>query len=347
MSDLFKHTRGPRNAKIAIVGEAFGEQEEKTGAPFMGASGQELGRMLASAGISQSSCFMTNVLNLRPPNNDIAQLCVPKSEVGKDYKSSALSMGKYLPVSYFHHIARLHDQLRAVNPNIVLALGNTACWALLGSTGIGSLRGVVAQSPIGLKVLPTYHPSAILRNWSLRVIAIADMLKAEKESKFPEVIRPKRKLLVYPTLDEIRAELPRFRKASHCAVDIETKRLQITCIGFAPSSDFAMVVPFCLEEDKVWRSFWPTLEEELEAWGLVKELLLCDSYKIFQNGMYDLQYIMKMGLQVKNCYEDTMLMHHSMYPEMQKGLGFLGSVYTNEASWKMMRRRNDELKADA
>jgi DNA polymerase I-like protein with 3'-5' exonuclease and polymerase domains len=71
--------------------------------------------------------------------------------------------------------------------------------------------------------------------------------------------------------------------------------------------------------------------------------------KVFQNGLYDLQYIYQMGIRPRNCTEDTMLMHHALYPEMKKGLEFLGSVYTNEASWKLMRKHTnqDQIKADA
>jgi len=60
----------------------------------------------------------------------------------------------------------------------------------------------------------------------------------------------------------------------------------------------------------------------------------------YQNGLYDLQYILRMGLRPANCQADTMLLHHSLFPELQKGLGFLGSIYTNEASWKLMREQD-------
>ncbi len=66
---------------------------------------------------------------------------------------------------------------------------------------------------------------------------------------------------------------------------------------------------------------------------------------LFQNGMYDLQYLYKMGFRPRACLEDTMLLHHSLFPELQKGLGFLGSVYSNEAAWKLMRKQ-DSFKKD-
>jgi len=58
--------------------------------------------------------------------------------------------------------------------------------------------------------------------------------------------------------------------------------------------------------------------------------------------MYDLQYILPLGIAARANLEDTMLLHHSHYPEMKKGLGFLGSIYTSEPAWKLMRT----MKAD-
>ena len=70
--------------------------------------------------------------------------------------------------------------------------------------------------------------------------------------------------------------------------------------------------------------------------------------KVFQNGLFDMQYLARMGLQVRNALHDTMLLHHVLYPELQKGLGFLGSIYSNEPAWKLMRthKGEEELKRD-
>jgi len=62
---------GNPSARIMLVGEAYGETEEKTGIPFSGTSGQELNRMLNEAGILRNECYVTNVINSRPPRNDV------------------------------------------------------------------------------------------------------------------------------------------------------------------------------------------------------------------------------------------------------------------------------------
>lgn len=340
----FAHSSGPRDAKIAIIGEAWGKDEDLVGRPFMGASGQELTRMLREAGIPRGECFLTNVLALRPPGNNLELLCETKAVVGKDYPFPPLSQGKYLGWEYLPEIQRLKEELSTVRPNLCIALGNTATWALLGTRGISAIRGVVANSTLlpGLKVLPTYHPSAILRNWSWRVIAIADLMKAARESKTPELSRPARRVLVDPTLGEIHEWISTFLpSALYLAVDTETAHRQIDMVGFACSPTEALVVPFF--NNQTYGNYWPDEGDEVAARKAVQTLLGSSVPKIFQNGLYDLQYFVREGFRVANVAEDTMLQHHSLYPEMQKSLGFLGSLYCNEPAWKLMRKRGDDV----
>ena len=163
-------------------------------------------------------------------------------------------------------------------------------------------------------------------------------MKAKRESAFAEIRRPARQVLINPSLEEIREWINQTLEQAPrvLSVDLETAAGQITCIGFGRSRMSAMVVPFW-NPASPQGSYWPSPAAELEAWRLVELLLQSKIPKLFQNGMYDLQYITKMGLKVSACLEDSMLLHHSLFPEMKKGLGFLGSVYTNEPAWKLMR----------
>jgi hypothetical protein len=226
-----------------------------------------------------------------------------------------------------------------------VALGNKACWGLLAQTAISRLRGVVTDCVLtpGIKVLPTYHPAGILRNWENRVVAMADLLKAKREMEFSEIRRPHRQVLVDPTLGEIEAWAT--RPHSLLSVDIETKAGMIECVGFARSRSEAMVVPF-IDRRFPGASYWPNEGDEIAAWRWVQYLLDLPCPKLFQNGLYDISYFARMGLTVRNATEDTMLLHHSLFPELQKGLGFLGSIYTSESGWKIMRGKTEALKAD-
>lgn len=339
----FHATVGPRHPKIALVGEAFGETEERTGMPFMGYSGKELTQMLGEAGFRRSDCLLTNVFPFRPPQNQIEALCDAKSVVGKDYKHAPLRAGKYVLPEYLGCLERLAQELHEAQPNLVVALGGTACWALLGHSAITRARGVVAPSTLvpGLKVLPTFHPAAVLRAWQQRPIVVADLMKAKLEMEFPEIRRTARRLLVNPTLEELEEWWTNTgQSAALLASDIETKAGQITMISFAESPLSGVVVPFWLPTG----SYWATLQEELLAWQFVRKVLESAVPKLWQNGLYDLQYLYRMGLRPRNCQEDTMLLHHSLYPELPKSLAFLGSIYANEGAWKDMRRVKEEKK---
>jgi hypothetical protein len=303
--------------------------------------------------LEAASMAFTNVFNLRPPSNKIEELCQDKkaaqAEGGLAASLPPLARAKYLRPEFLPEVSRLHEELLTCRPNLVVALGNTACWALLSATNIGAIRGTVTSGfgPLaGLKVLPTYHPAGVLRQWSWRTIVISDFIKVARELKFPEIRRPQREVLVNPTLPAAAEAAARILADAQAAglplaCDIETAVGQITCISFASSKDFALTIPF-VDLEHPTRSYWPSEADELEAWGIVRKLLESPVPKLGQNFIYDLQYITKMGIFPRNCHEDTMLLHHSLFPEMQKGLGFLGSIYTDEPAWKLMRRKRPD-----
>ena len=324
--------------KIALVGEAWGEHEERQRAPFVGASGYELTRMLNEAGIHRADVHLTNVFNLRPKNNDLETLCSSEKIGG----FSSLKSGKYLKAEYFGEVTRLHAELRDLRPNITILAGNTAAWAVLGNSGISKIRGAVLTSAVipGLKCLPTYHPAAILRDWSLRPVTILDLAKAGREAAYPEIRRPHRDIYIEPSLEDLTWYEKTFLiPAQRIAFDIETAVNQITCIGFAPDEKSALVVPFSDPRNGIG-SYWPTPYFEARAWDFVRRVLASPQPKTAQNGLYDIHFLWRSyGITVNNFEDDTMLLHHALQPESEKGLAFLGSVYTNEASWKMMRQR--------
>jgi uracil-DNA glycosylase len=335
---------------IVIVGEAWGEAEERARTPFVGAAGYELTRMLEEAGIRRADCFLTNVFNLRPgPKNDIETLCC--NATGDRLQGwPALRAGKYIRAEYGSELERLYHEISEVDPNLILALGNTASWAVLRNAGISKIRGAVASSGIignrTYKTLPTYHPAAVLRQWDLRPVTVLDLMKARRESEFPEIRRPQRTVYIEPELHDLEWFYDRhLRSAAIISVDIETASDQITCIGFAPTTDVALVVPFV--DNRRGGNYWPTFESELRAWDFVRRVLTSPIPKLFQNGLYDMHFLWRRyGIPTVNAAEDTMLLHHAIYPELEKGLGFLGSVYTNEASWKLMRKGSETIKRD-
>lgn len=189
----------------------------------------------------------------------------------------------------------------------------------------------------GVKILPIYHPAAVLRDHSLRHVTILDLKKAAREAAFPDIRRPQREVWIEPTIADLHTFYNQYLAAApEISIDIETQGRLITCIGFAPSPDRAIVVPFRDQRQHDW-NYWRTPGEEVAAWKWVRKVC-CNTpaRKVFQNGMYDAHFLWKeAGIPVP-VHEDTMLLHHSLQPESPKGLGFLGSCYTNEASWKLL-----------
>jgi hypothetical protein len=249
-------------------------------------------------------------------------------------------------------LERLADELISVDPNLVIALGNTPLWALCGTTGISKLRGTTRLSThtaAGFKVLPTYHPAAVLRQWELRPTTVADLIKAGREAAYPEIRRPEREIWIEPTLEDLSDYIDQhIRGCKILSVDIETAGNQITCIGFSPRINSAIVIPFYDDRRKT-RSYWPSVENERRAWSLIRGVLEDRTiHKVFQNGLYDLAFIWRsVGIKVMGAEHDTMLLSHSLQPESLKGLGYLGSVFTDEGSWKQERKGNQTIKRDA
>jgi uracil-DNA glycosylase len=333
--------------KIAIIGDMLDDQEFLYKRPLIGSAGQELDRLLAEAGLSRADCFVTTVFKCKPRGNDATGFCVSGNDPLRVRGRPALASGKYLSQEYEAELTRLRAELEQVRPNLAILLGPVASWAILGQPAVSKIRGactVGAEIP-WLKCLPVYHPGTVLRQYDLRHVTVLDFIKAKAEADFPELRRPVREVWVEPTLEDL--ELFWREHGESCrefSFDIETAFGQITCIGFATDVGTALVVPF-LDYRKPGGHYWPTLEEELEAWSWVAKFCAHPQAKsVGQNTLYDIQYLWYLyGIPVPSYQDDTMLLHHSLHPESEKGLAFLGSVYTNEVAWKPLRPRGKNM----
>ena len=132
---------GDRSARLMVVGEAPGADEDRQGEPFVGRAGQLLNAMLRAIGFAREQVYIANVLKCRPPRNRDPQ---------------AAEAAQCLPY--------LQRQLELVAPGVVLCVGRIAAQNLLGSDAtLGSLRGRVHRLPGGQPVVVTYHPAYLLR----------------------------------------------------------------------------------------------------------------------------------------------------------------------------------------
>lgn len=362
---------------IVIVGEAWGENESRIAQGFVGPSGIELLRMLHESGnitltaidrdyindyyrrgdpkaidsiwALHPEIFRTNVFNIHPPANRLEWFCGAKADGIPSYP--ALLPSKYVRREFEPELDRLAKEILDHDPNLIIGLGNTALWALCGRTGVTKLRGTTQQTShcvSGYKFLPTYHPAAVLRQWELRPTTVADLLKARRESTFPEIRRPACEIWIEPTLEDINEFNTRYvRGCKLLSVDIETAGSRVTCIGYAPRPNGAIVIPFDDERSKNG-SYWPDAASEQSAWRLITDILVDPSIpKLFQNGVYDISFLWRVyGIGVMGAREDSMLLAHALQPESLKGLGYLGSIYTDHGSWKQERKFTSTIGRD-
>lgn len=308
---------------------------------------------------------ITNVFEFHPPNNDLGYIFTPeKNSFMPGYKYHQKRPISYVQPQYHKHLHILWERIKKDKPNICILLGNTACWAILRQTNIQAIRGTIIQSEyLGNKCLATWHPANILREWPNRVVTIADLQKAYANSKFPEIRRRKRKTIIHATLEEIQNWF--LLPSDRYTIDIEsgyalfttaelknmtqkmryTLSSQISMISFARNLEDNLCIEF-MTRNKSNLSYWNTQAEEVQAWKLVKRELLSSIPKTFQNGVYDMTRLASMGLLTHKAKDDPMLLHHSLYPEMRKSLGFLASFYADESPWKLMYSKGESLKRD-
>ncbi len=137
---------GDQEADVVFVGEAPGQHEDEQGVPFVGRSGQLLDQLLGEVGLERRDVYIANVVKCRPPSN-------------RDPRPDEIDACK----------GYLSEQLRLIDPKVVVTLGNFSSKLLLKTeTGITRLRGT-AYEWWGRHLVPTFHPAAALRG-SARVL---------------------------------------------------------------------------------------------------------------------------------------------------------------------------------
>ncbi|MBQ2261223.1 MAG: uracil-DNA glycosylase [Loktanella sp.] len=156
---------GHPDARVMIVGEAPGREEDRAGKPFVGQAGQMLDRMLAAIDLGRAhvnrtrAVYITNVMPWRPPSNR-----TPDAD----------EIAMMLPF--------LHRHIQLADPQIIVLMGNTPCQALLGQKGITTLRGNWTEV-LGKPCLPMFHPAYLLRNTAAKREAWADLLSLNARLK--------------------------------------------------------------------------------------------------------------------------------------------------------------------
>jgi uracil-DNA glycosylase len=332
---------------LMIVNEAPNEEGFLGGQPLLGAQKSLLRQSLSHVGIDLAEADFRSVFPFTV--RDIKTLCTTMAFSYKGFPP--VTKGKYLKAEHGEHIVKLHEAILHHKPNVILALGATAMWALTGVSGIRNYRGTPMHGFGKLsntKVIPTYAPAAIHKEWPLYPVFIADLDKVRRNMDFPEIRKTRRTIWIEPTFEDLaQFEHEHILPNQYLSIDIETSGRAITCVGFAPTSEVALVVPFINADNSF---YWPSTVLEVGAWKWVRRMCALPKTAVFQNGMYDMHHLWRnYGIPTRAAGQgdDTMLLHHALQPEMEKSLRFLGSIYTDEVAWKFMgRKKVDTIKAE-
>jgi DNA polymerase len=149
---------GKANARIMIIGEAPGREEDLQGEPFVGAAGRYLDHVLEGSGMDRSDYFITNIVKCRPPKNRVPR----KEEI------------ETCTAHYLFH------QVELVNPRLVLLLGSVAAKKMLGVKTVEEVRGRVIEKA-GRRFMVTYHPASRFYREDLAAKIDEDFALVKKE----------------------------------------------------------------------------------------------------------------------------------------------------------------------
>jgi len=337
--------------RLALIGEAPGRDEVQFGAPFVGASGRFLATLLSRAGVQKDACYLGNVSQYQPPNNDITKFLWHGDEIQ-------------------HGLYQLTQDLVAFKPNLVVLLcdlGNIPLKAAKDCASpmtkkhafsVTNWRGSLFlgnEGPFkGMKCMATYHPAFCLRDSGSAPFLQLDLRKAVREAASPLLNLPQRNFLINLSEEEIIFRFRQIRKDKiSVAFDIEGYVDAMTCISFATSPQEA----FILDCDKMSPLLWQEMAFVLED---------PEVPKVLQNELYDtfvLHY--SYGIRVQGKSNDIMIKHWGLYSELAKedktmsdsesattkkktrgkgglSLAIQASLYTDEPYYKYERKIEDK-----
>lgn len=318
---MYVKTIKNQGARIFLVGEAPGEYEDRVGLPFINDAGRTLDKILGAANLTRADCHIGNVARERPPGNKIDFF----------FQDKKMTIPKPILQGW---IEELRKEIIELKPNIVVALGATALWALTGLRGISAFRGYVTESTLvqGQKVLPTYHPQKINYEWKLNFTAVMDMKKAVKESYSPEMPKDGRTLNAFPTKAEF-IDYLKYLYYNHkepIALDIETTNpgCHIDIIGIAESPNHALSMQI-MSGNKARFS----LGDEIDILSWIARVVR-DKPVIMHNGLFDMTDLWYNNSILCNVQHDTLISGHICFPETPRSLAYLSSICLNVPAWK-------------
>lgn len=314
MPGIYVPGRGPLNARLVVLGEAPGRQEEAQRRPFVGASGQLQEGYMQRVGINPHDVRYENVYPFLPPGRGGNITAIAKEE---------------LVIWQEDCLARL-DALSSVQ--LIVPVGNTALHCLTGMQAISLRRGSMYQwkniHGREVKIIPTIHPATILRDTTLEYRTVRDWERIARElERGSEVIYPERKFMLDPPAEKVWEWFGVNSTHEYLTIDIETnpKAKKLLCVGFSLSADLGIALS------------WTAKNREIIA-----QLCGCEKAKVLWNGLYDLYWLRMHNIEVRNYHYDGMGIHHMLRPNDRHSLAYVTSLETDEPYYKGGDDEDDE-----
>lgn len=320
---------GPEDAPILLLGEAPSHDELRKQRPFVGPAGQLLDTCLHTAGIVRAQCRIVNVFPdmVKKPRDGEGKIFTRDgstllwtsskgfTEAGRDAAAPALA------------------HIRASSANVIVPLGGVALHLAVDVRSISRWRGSLLAGLDHRKTLPTFHPSYCLQGaFEARHVVISDLTRAKRESTFPELRLPQRRIQIDPSFAECIAFLKRALDAPYVDTDIELLGGQVDCFSLALSPSEVISIPIV---DAGFVPRW-SVEEEFQIWRLYAQILQAPRIaKVNQNIGFDLAALLQLN-HIVPCgpLHDPMIAHSIMLPFIPKDLAMLCSLYTDEPYYK-------------
>jgi uracil-DNA glycosylase family 4 len=323
ISHKYVKAHGKDDAKIMIVGECptFNETHCLT-------QNRELDDILKSANIPRHQVWFSNACKYFVPPNPKVGRKIPFQVRAKNYN-----------VDLEEQFNELRTEIKSISPNVILALGNTALWALTGRDGISDYRGSILNG-MGHKVIATYDPKGLSFQesgefkgyWNKHVI-LFDFLRARAQSNFRDIRLPQRTLTIAKSSYQLQDFRNRYSNFTRPAVDIEARGSCLPfCIGIAFTPTEGVTLPLWNKGEIESICQIPD-SEMVEMWLIMSEMLSQNDV-VGQNFKYDHDKIRRIGFNIRSLASDTMFKAFAISPELPKGLGFNTSIYTEEPFYK-------------
>jgi uracil-DNA glycosylase family 4 len=285
-----------------FVGMGPAQEEVRTGVPFMGPAGMVFNKSLKKLGVSRSDVYVTNVHD--------------------EFLAPGTSLFSLPSEKLTRSVQRLAAEIKSVQPNVVVPMGDEPLHFITGLSGITKWRGSIVPSTLvpGVKCVPSIHTAWIIRGmWKWEpVFTHIDIKRALDNIDYPEIRLPKQEAITGPSYNTVLDYIHECEQHEELVFDYEIFDYenhlgQVSCVGIGHKPEQALTIPFTKHGNHM--HYW-TLEQEANIWLRLAHLLQNPNIKKSnQHLAFEWIYSWAHKMYPANPWICTMELHQSLYPD--------------------------------